>query len=569
MTSDLEAGDTAIKALQSIVETIQNTLACWKKKETLTSGTLADNTLLNNCFNTFSIDKDEDDRLQRLTNEIQNIFNDCLPILPGNYQRYLCNLLFEYHYDFKEHKFKESLTMSILPAFLNDLQATRDSFDAFKAAWNGNVDIVKEFVTKYPSFNDEFGVWGTTLLYSAARNGHKDLVEYLVSEAGCSVNAQNEQHFERALGVDTITALDYDVNPRAGSTALHAACFYGRLPIVKYLVEHGADYYIKNQAEETPIMNIERHESVRNYFYSIMNIEYSNRKRKLPETPILDRNQPVIEDCVWEYKPFSDKHWHSFKADQSQELHKSLTLESSQPFQHEVYLHEDSTIYTVSTSELLRFEDDPEKNTELAWVRCRGSSILNFNCYALWQIFLTKHPKINVNSVPCLKVFDLPATDDSSFQLQLNTWYNCDAETNALLDDAMNYYRREMSTCISCISDDRVQINMATFSFSDKQGDISGFIRWIPKLVSKNDDNKNELKNIDNFQALKKSDVMLLTRDRLKAMQLKGHNSPGQDEAYMEDESGDDNELLGSSDQDIDLTIGEEESKIVSKRLPV
>ncbi|CAF4226425.1 unnamed protein product, partial [Rotaria magnacalcarata] len=95
-----------------------------------------------------------------------------------------------------EKKFKEPLTMNILHAFYNDLEATHDSLDAFQAAWDGKRTGVKGFLEKYPTFKDKPGLWGTTLLYSVARNNHPDLVEYLVSTVQCSVNAQNQQHLE-------------------------------------------------------------------------------------------------------------------------------------------------------------------------------------------------------------------------------------------------------------------------------------------------------------------------------------------------------------------------------------
>lgn len=563
MTKRDEADEALKKALQTGIEVIQHTLLDLKQQKTSARDTLEGDTTLDTNIKTFSIDNNEVQLLETLTNKVQTIFNGCLPTLPRNHERYLLNLLFEFHYDCKELKFKESLTMSTLDTFLSYLKATRDSIDAFKATCNGNIDVVKDFAIKYPRFKDKPGIWGTTLLYSAARNNYKNIVEYLISEANCSVNAQNQQHFERALGVNTNLTGDYEMNPSAGSTALHAACCYGRLEIVKYLVEHGADYYIINQAEETPIMNIGGHETVRKYFDSIINRGYSGKANTLPGTPIVDGSQKLSEDCVWEYKPFSDNSWTPFEVSQSQELHKSLRLGSDQPFQLEVDLYEDSIIYTVSMSTFIRFGDDSKKNMELAWVRCRGSSVLNFDCYALWQIFLAQYPQLNVNNVPCLEVFDFPRTDDSSFQVQLNTWYNCDAETSSLLDTAMRNRKKEIAASISCISDDQIQINMELFSLGNKQGTITGFIRWIPKLVSKDDENHHEFKNIDNFEILSQSDIMLLTTRRLKMMQATSSITPKHNEAYTDNGYNDD-EFIADPNPDSDLTIDEEESKIVS-----
>jgi ankyrin repeat protein len=40
-----------------------------------------------------------------------------------------------------------------------------------------------------------------------------------------------------------------------GSTLLHAACYRGHLHIVTYLISHGGNYYILNNADETPVEN--------------------------------------------------------------------------------------------------------------------------------------------------------------------------------------------------------------------------------------------------------------------------------------------------------------------------
>ena len=76
-------------------------------------------------------------------------------------------------------------------------------------------------------------------MYSAAKNGHLDLVVYLIETAKCSVNAQNEQHLGKILS-STKKTLNYDCKAKAASTALHGACFNGHLNIVQYLVEHSA-----------------------------------------------------------------------------------------------------------------------------------------------------------------------------------------------------------------------------------------------------------------------------------------------------------------------------------------
>ncbi|CAF4393255.1 unnamed protein product, partial [Rotaria magnacalcarata] len=75
---------------------------------------------------------------------------------------------------------------------------------------------------------------------------------------------------------------------------------------------------------------------------------------------------------------------------------------------------------------------DPTKN--LAWVRCRGSSIANFDCYALWQIMIVEHKNLKPNDLPSLEPVEVPRSYDSRFQLQLNCWYNCTPQISAKLD---------------------------------------------------------------------------------------------------------------------------------------
>ena len=517
MANQLENNQILKQALETAIKAVQNRLEGLKKKEPSVADSLLENAALNNSINTFSINTAYDKLMRTLTHQIETIFNNCLKRIPDDYRQYIFNLLFDYHYDHKTLKFNESISMDSLHSFLNDLEATRDSIDAFEAAWNGDMELVREFVRKHPELKNKPGLWGTTLLYSAARNDHLKLVEYLISDANCNVNAQNQQHFQRASRLDTIHAPDYQVNPRWGSTALHAACFHGHLAIVKYLVEHGADCYIRNQAEETPIMNIEDHSHIREYFKSILNTGYS--KDTLPEKTILEGNGTLEQDCIWEYKPFSENIWYPFKLVESRELHKALIITDDQQLKHEICLNESSTIYTVSITKFLRSEEYIGKDTTFAWVRCRGSSILNFDCYALWQIFLTKHPQSNVQDVSYLEVFDLPTMVDPSFRIHLYAWYNCDAQTGSLLDKAMNNHQQHITLAINHVSDDELQIDLKSFSLSNKQGTISGFLRWIPKLILKTEENKCKSRNIDNFEISMNTEVIPLTTRLLKRLQ--------------------------------------------------
>ena len=61
---------------------------------------------------------------------------------------------------------------------------------------------------------------GEPMLYKCARSGFYDLTKELISLDGVDVNIQQRS---------------------ANSTALHAACFYGHMPVVELLLSKKAD----------------------------------------------------------------------------------------------------------------------------------------------------------------------------------------------------------------------------------------------------------------------------------------------------------------------------------------
>ena len=253
--------------------------------------------------------------------------------------------------------------------------------EAFKAAWSGQIPIVREFIENYPSLRDKPGPWRTTLLYSAAKNNHFDLVKYLVETADCSVNAPNGQDLGKYLSQTKSAGHDYEILAKAASTALHGACYNGHLAIVRYLVEQNADYYCKNQASETPITNI-RDEDTRQYFRQYLLLGYSYIRRDLSEIPISEEIQPIV-DSIWEYKGLTDQTWITCSSEEFTELQQSF---NTQPFQSEIRLVQSNQIYTLSIIQFLRTSQNPDSHHNLDWLRCRGSSILNFNCHSIWQI---------------------------------------------------------------------------------------------------------------------------------------------------------------------------------------
>ncbi|CAF1491657.1 unnamed protein product, partial [Didymodactylos carnosus] len=448
------------------------------------------NVVLNNAF---SLNNDENELLDTLTTEIETTLNQYLPHLSQICLNYLLNFFHPYHYDQQTRTFSQLLTINVLHPFCRELKGLFASVNAFPAAFSGKLSVVKEFIKTYPTFKDKPGLWGTTLLYSAARNNHLTIVRYLLSDARCSVNAQNQHDITFSLATG-----DFIPNATAGSTALHGASYNGHLEMVQLLIQHGADYFRLNQAIETPIENGEFRSSIKEFFKNFLILGYSltplPSSTKLPNKPISEEKQ-LIRDCQWEYKLFQDSEWFQFANEESNELQQSLLDFTTS----DIHLTVQQNIYNVSMVKFLQ----SGKDSTPAWIRCRGSSILNFGIYSLWQMMLIEHPK-PVNAIsfnPSLKIFNIPTTFDSTFNIQLNSWYNCDVQTNALLDQQMNLRRKQQTVSnIEYIGRDLI-FDLQTFTFSNNEKTIWGFVRWLPKLISSTEQNKNKIVHLDNFQA--------------------------------------------------------------------
>ena len=140
--------------------------------------------------------------------------------------------------------------------------------EMFQRAAAGGVESVKEWIAKGANVFavDEHGM---TALHWAARNGHLDIVTYLIEEKGLDANARTHNlqtplhatalncHLEvvQYLVRNRKSPADINAQDNDGETALHIAVEKGRLDIVRFLVENeasAADVWIKNNAKETP-----------------------------------------------------------------------------------------------------------------------------------------------------------------------------------------------------------------------------------------------------------------------------------------------------------------------------
>ncbi|CAF1548147.1 unnamed protein product [Rotaria sp. Silwood1] len=396
---------------------------------------------------------------------------------------------------------------------------------------------------------DRPGFFGTTLLYSAARNNHASLVRYLVTKARCSVNAQNQQHIKRALSKSVKNDADFAPNPSAGSTALHGACFAGHLEIMKFLFEHGADCFLRNHAEETPIDNGRTKPNIIKYFMENLVLSYSIKTNDLPHLPIREEDEDYVVDCFWEYKPFKEQKWFPFSELESETLQGSLIVKPEQKFKREIHLRVRARTYAVSLIQFLRSGKEADFSQKIAWIRCRGSSILNFNCYCLWQIMFTKYPKAEIE--PSLTMLTIPTAYDSNFKVHLDSWYFCDAKTSAQLDHTMKYRRKYIRLVFSRVCHDELLFDLQTFSFTNENGSVTGSIRWIPKMISNNSRNKNKIIGIDDLQTLANLDPIPLTTARLRQVLKKDDRmSIADDDELLENEEEYDSDMEAGDIED-------------------
>ncbi|CAF1261926.1 unnamed protein product [Adineta ricciae] len=392
---------------------------------------------------------------------------------------------------------------------LHDLRGRLALIDAAQAAYDGNFSIVKTFVEAYPNLKNASGVFGTTLLYSSARNNHFDIVKYLIETADCLVNGENVEYI-----TDQAAA-----SPKAtvGSTALHAACYNGRLDIVKYLIQHGGDYFAVNNIHETPIENAQYQKNVREFFCSFLLYSYSREIARAPTKTVLGeirKMKELITDCFWEYKPVVANQWFSFGSDHAAQLQESL---NEQQFNNNVPLSGTRDAHCVSLIRFVRFKRSDPDDGNFAWVRCRGSSLLNFHCYGQWQLMFNQHPTAVTNLSSLSQIFQTSSPDP----IKLHSWYNFDEENNFLLETAVNYRRKYLNVTPDFLKKEKLVFDLENFAFTNQQNTITGFLRWIPRIIA----NDSKFTVLDNFQIPNNSDCLLLTTARTKTSKTTGDNA--------------------------------------------
>jgi len=170
------------------------------------------------------------------------------------------------------------------------------SQEIFRAVMNGDLNKTKALLEEHPEWINATS-WGNwTLLHRASQNGHKDIVDFLISKGAdlearttlgetplyAAIYQQKEEtvkqliekgadvfavrndgetmlHIAAAVGNESIVklliaeGLNVNIKRRYGITALHLAAVFGHKAVVEILISNGADINAKNNNGRTAL----------------------------------------------------------------------------------------------------------------------------------------------------------------------------------------------------------------------------------------------------------------------------------------------------------------------------
>ncbi|CAF4777046.1 unnamed protein product, partial [Rotaria sp. Silwood1] len=148
MANDEEQLKSCLTKIIGTVETcLQKLTSIGKQQPTdVKADYLLQNSQLNNNIYTFALSNEENELLSTLTSTIQGILKHNFKHLSEKCLNYIFNFFHTYHYDSKRQEFTSSLSMGVLHSFHRELQGLLASLEAFPAAFNGQLDVVKKFI---------------------------------------------------------------------------------------------------------------------------------------------------------------------------------------------------------------------------------------------------------------------------------------------------------------------------------------------------------------------------------------------------------------------------------------
>ena len=160
------------------------------------------------------------------TNDIELTVDQCVDILSLFKQ---CNIFIQLHKRFHENDKEVDVDIDYL------IKQKEKEIKELKHKLRKKSKPLFEPIPKISKIPEDF----ESDIFIATQEGKITSVQYLIEKEGIDINAQAEKI--------------YFVMIYKGSTPLHIACQYSHLPIVRYLIEIGANIEAKDKYDKTPL----------------------------------------------------------------------------------------------------------------------------------------------------------------------------------------------------------------------------------------------------------------------------------------------------------------------------
>lgn len=179
----IEERETVIKVCQEIIQVLEPNLIVRDQSTDVMTVDDEDLTF-------FPPASDVDSLMLNLTQKIQSMIVELRSRISSSISDYLLDVLHPFH--FQDDRFNQPLTENCLASLKQSLNTLIDSLKAYTAAESGDTAEVKAFFENHPDCKNKPLLNGFTLIYVAASNNRRPLLEYMIEQAGCDVNAQNQ-----------------------------------------------------------------------------------------------------------------------------------------------------------------------------------------------------------------------------------------------------------------------------------------------------------------------------------------------------------------------------------------